>query len=298
MISGTRSGSYEMSTHLLNTTRPRTGNASENASRPNAISVTNLSYRAAGNKGRSIEILNNVDLTVKEGEFVAIVGPSGCGKSTLLNLIAGLIKVEGDSLSVFGAPVRGISPRIGYVFQTHALLPWRSVLKNVEIGMEMRGESATERRQRAMDALKQLGLEGFEDHYPSEISGGMRQRVSLARTLVAGPDILLMDEPFGALDAQTKLLIQDLFIEYWENHRKTVVFVTHDLSEAITMADRILVMSSRPGRFKSAYSIDIERPRHLAHVRTMPQYTMYWERIWEDLKEEAKTAMLTRATGG
>ena len=240
----------------------------EGGSAEPAISVSNLSFSATGNKGRAVDILDRVDLSVRQGEFVAIVGPSGCGKSTLLNLIAGLIRCDANALRVFGAPVVDISPRIGYVFQTHALLPWRSVLKNVELGLETIGMPAVQRGQRSKDMLAQLGLEGFEDHYPSEISGGMRQRVSLARTLVTGPDILLMDEPFGALDAQTKLLIQDIFIEYWENNRKTVVFVPHALSEAIAMADRILVMSPRPGRVASIHEVPFARPRSLEIMST------------------------------
>ncbi|MFG1361400.1 ABC transporter ATP-binding protein [Xanthobacter pseudotagetidis] len=262
-----------------------------------AISAAGLTFSAKDNKGRELTILDGVDLSVREGEFVAIVGPSGCGKSTLLNLVAGLIPCAGSKLKLFGAPVTGIDPRIGYVFQTHALLPWRTVLGNVEIGPEIKGLPATERRRQAVEVLRQLGLEGFEDHYPAQISGGMRQRVGLARTLVAGPEVILMDEPFGALDAQTKLLIQDIFINYWESHRKTVLFVTHDLGEAITMADRILVMSARPGRFKATYTVDIPRPRALAQVRRLPQYTTYWESIWEDLKDEAKTALLADGSG-
>ena len=263
-----------------------------------AIAVSELSYAATDNKGRAVNILNRVDLSVVAGEFVAIVGPSGCGKSTLLNLIAGLIRCDEKSISIFGANVTGISQRIGYVFQTHALLPWRSVLRNVEIGLEMKGVSPSVRRKEAKATLAQLGLSGFEEHYPSQISGGMRQRVGLARTLVTGPDILLMDEPFGALDAQTKLLVQDIFLEYWESHRKTVVFVTHDLSEAISMADRVLVMSARPGTFKSSYTIHLDRPRHMSQLRTSTQYARYWEQIWEDLKEEAKAAMLVRGDDG
>lgn len=262
-----------------------------------AISVKDLSYSVAAKKRATINILNHVNLTVKEGEFVAIVGPSGCGKSTLLNLIAGLSPCEAGKIEVFGAPVTGIDPRIGYVFQSHALLPWRTVLKNVELGLEISGFAASKRREMAREALSQIGLEGFENHYPSEMSGGMRQRASLARTLVSRPDILLMDEPFGALDAQTKLLIQDIFLDYWESHRKTVVFVTHDLSEAITLADRILVMSARPGTFKVEYTIEIDRPRRLSHVRTLPQYTSYWDRIWDDLKGEAATAMIGDTAG-
>lgn len=260
-----------------------------------AVEVSELNYATLDRKGRRIDILQNVDLRVREGEFIAIVGPSGCGKSTLLNIIAGLKPYADGKVKVLGAPAHGIDPDVGYMFQTHALLPWRTVRRNVELPLELTGVPRVERLHRATEILRQMGLAGFEDHYPAEISGGMRQRVSLARTLVAGPRLLLMDEPFGALDAQTKLLIQELFIEYWERHRRTVIFVTHDLAEAISMADRVLVMSARPACFKAEYMVGLPRPRSLADVRSTRQFTEFWDRIWDDLRQEAAVAMMGRA---
>ncbi|MGF7159610.1 ABC-type nitrate/sulfonate/bicarbonate transport system ATPase subunit [Rhodoligotrophos appendicifer] len=180
------------------------------------------------------------------------------------------------------------------MFQQHGLLPWRSVVRNVELGLEIAGVSQAERRERARVILSELGLGGFEDHYPSDLSGGMRQRAALARTLIAEPKLILMDEPFGALDAQTKIFIQEMFITYWEKHRTTVLFVTHDLAEAVALSDRVVVMSARPGHILSAYDVDIPRPRDIVHLRTLERFNALNEAIWSDLRAEALLAMRGR----
>jgi len=257
-----------------------------------AIEIDRLHYSARDRHGRDVRILEDLSLTVAEGEFLAIVGPSGCGKSTALNFIAGLAAGhQSGSVRALGRPVQGISPGIGYMFQTHGLLPWRTIAQNVELGLELKGTPPAERAAASARLLRELGLAGFERHYPAELSGGMRQRVSLARTLATDPALLLMDEPFGALDAQTKLLVQDGFVAFWETYRKTVVFVTHDLAEAIFLADRIVVMSARPGRVKAQYAVPFARPRRLAAIRTDQAFSDLWERIWLDLEDEARSSM-------
>jgi NitT/TauT family transport system ATP-binding protein len=255
------------------------------------VRVENVSLSLPDRRNRQIDILRNFNLTIETGEFVSIVGPSGCGKSTLLNCVASLRGGYSGRIEVLGNVVGRSDPAVGYMFQTHALLPWRSVISNTELGLELQGVAKAERRARCQDALSKLGLSGFEDHYPSEISGGMRQRVSLARMLVTKPSLLLMDEPFGALDAQTKLLVQELFLASWEESRQTVLFVTHDLAEAIAMSDRIILMSARPGRIIREYDVGIPRPRNLAQVRTAPRFVKLWEALWSDLRGEALRTM-------
>lgn len=258
--------------------------------RPPAIHICGLDYKVGvrNGLGKPLQILEKINLEVAEGEFVALVGTSGCGKSTLLNLIAGLIQPTAGRISIFGEPVRGIPRHIGYMFQTDSLLPWRTVIRNVEVGLELSGVPAAERRERALQQLAEIGLRGFENHWPSELSGGMRQRVSLARTWLTDPDVLLMDEPFGALDSQTKLMIQESFLAVWEKRKQSVVLVTHDIDEAIAMADRVIVMSARPGRIKTEYNIELERPRSLIALRSEPRFHSYWQQIWADLEEGAR----------
>lgn len=256
-----------------------------------AIRVSGVTQRVRGRRDQTLEILATIDLEVRPGEFVALVGPSGCGKTTLLNIISGLILPTSGKVCIFDAPLGNHARRIGYMFQTDALLPWRSVLRNVQAGLNLAGVPRREAEKQARDMLAQLGLTGFEDHYPAELSGGMRQRVSLARTWVTNPELILMDEPFGALDSQTKLVIQGSFLSFWEEHRKTVVLVTHDLEEAIAMSDRVLVMSTRPGRIKAEYRIDLPRPRSIVDLRADPRFSSYWRRIWQDLEAEAQQAM-------
>lgn len=256
-----------------------------------SLAIRGLSYSLLDRRKTRRQILEDVDLDVRKGEFVSIVGPSGCGKSTLLNFISHLLPVQVGEIDVLGGPVRAGNTKVGYVFQQHALLPWRTVIENTELGLEVKGEGREVRRQRCRDVLAQMGLSGFEDHYPSEISGGMRQRVSLARTLVAEPEFILMDEPFGALDAQTKILVQEVFLNYWERNRRSVLFVTHDLAEAIALSDRVVVMSARPGHLIADHAIELPRPRNLEQLRSEPEFLRYHDLLWSALRDEATRAM-------
>ena len=191
-----------------------------------------------------------MDLAITEGEFVTIVGPSGCGKSTLLNRIVGLLRSNVGRIVFRGAPIDGICTKIGYVTQKDNLLPWRTLIENVEIALEVQADKKNTRRERAKELIDRVGLSGFEEHYPHELSGGMRQRANIIRTLIYDPELILMDEPFGPLDAQTRLVLQDQLLKLWSSSNKTIVF-THDLVEAIALADRVMLMTSRPGRIKS-----------------------------------------------
>jgi NitT/TauT family transport system ATP-binding protein len=236
-------------------------------------------------RGETVAV-DAASFSVGEGEFVAVVGPSGCGKTTVLNMIAGLIAPSSGTVTIDGKPVDGIRPDIGYMFARDGLLPWRTAQANVEFGMELRGVRKEVRRSQARALLRMVGLAGFETHLRSELSHGMRQRVGLARTLATDPRILLMDEPFGALDAQTKLILEDEFLRIWERDRKSVVFVTHDLVEAVGMADRVLVFSARPGRIKGDFYIDLPRPRHISEMRFGPEFEKIYAQIWECLRSE------------
>ena len=238
-------------------------------------------------RGRTLQILSPIDLDIAEGEFLSLIGPSGCGKSTLLNIISGLLKPASGTVALSG--------RVGYMFQSDALLPWRSILRNVRVGLDFAGVPAGEADRRARAMLATLGLEGFENHYPAELSGGMRQRASLARMWVTNPDIILMDEPFGALDSQTRLVIQAGFLEYWERNRKTVLLVTHDIEEAVAMSDRVVVLSARPGRVIAEHRIELPRPRSVAALRGEAEFSGYWKRIWSSLEAEADRALRAAA---
>jgi len=231
--------------------------------------------------------VDRASFEVLEGEFVAIVGPSGCGKSTILNMIGGLVTSSAGAVLVDGAPVTGAAPRhVGYVFQKDTVFPWRTVARNVALGLEYRGVAGPERARRVREAVALAGLAGFEEAFPATLSGGMRQRVALMRTLVVDPEILLMDEPFGALDTHTKLVLHAELLALWEARRQTVVFVTHDLSEAITLADRIVVMTRRPGRVKMVHEVKLTRPRDVIALRESDEYAREYGRLWHVLGEE------------
>jgi len=232
--------------------------------------------------------LDNFSLSIAKGEFVAFVGPSGCGKSTLLNMIAGILPVEIGRINHDGRPVKGINTAVGYMTQVDSLLPWRTAETNVTLPLSLKGYSAEKERERCAELLQMTNLEGFEGHFPAELSGGMRKRVALAQVLSYRPDTLLMDEPFGALDAQLKLVMQDELMKIWERERQTVVFVTHDLAEAITLADRVIVFSGRPGRLKLEEHITIPRPRDVFKVRFTKEFQDIYERLWASLESEIK----------
>jgi NitT/TauT family transport system ATP-binding protein len=234
--------------------------------------------------------LDRANLQVQRGELIGIVGPSGCGKSTLLNLIAGLDGFNSGEIIVEGRPVTGVRT-IGYVFQRETLLPWRTVRRNAEFVLEIRGKRPEDRWRIAEPWLAKLGLGGFEHYYPHQLSGGMRKRLQLASILAAEPSILLMDEPFGALDAQTRTVIEDDFLRLWRESGMTVLFVTHDLAEAIAMCTRVVIMTARPGRIKAEY--DIALPRHLTTTerRLEPHFQSLFGRIWSDLRDEVGSSL-------
>ena len=228
--------------------------------------------------------LSHIDLAVEGGEFVAIVGPSGCGKTTLLNLIAGLIPVQSGTLLVDGHEPRSGSRDTAYMLARDALLPWLTTRRNAEFGAMMTSQSGAERRERAARLLVEVGLSSFDDVYPKALSQGMRQRAALARTFCLRAPILLMDEPFGALDAQTKLQLEDTLLNLWQSERRTVVFVTHDLSEAIALADRVVVMSARPGRLVATINIPLKRPRSIRLLQKDPQFHELYAKVWTTLE--------------
>ena len=233
-----------------------------------------------------VTALSKIDLTIDDGEFAALLGPSGCGKSTLLNMVAGFESVTGGSLSVYGAPVVQPGPDRAVVFQEAALFPWLSVWENVVFGPKVQGLTPVQYEARARDTLNLVGLENFHKHLPVQLSGGMKQRVGIARVLVMEPKLLLMDEPFGALDAQTRLTMQQLLLDVWQQLRKTVIFVTHDIDEAILLADVIYIMSARPGRIASRIPVDLPRPRNLDTL-TDQHFNDFKKRIMHEMRHEA-----------
>lgn len=239
------------------------------------------------NPGQRYTAVQHVTLTVGAGEFVSVVGPTGCGKSTLLNVAAGLLQPSQGTVSVFGQPLAGINTRAGYMFQAESLMPWRTALENVMAGLQFRGVPDAEARAQAQDWLRRVGLGAFGDRYPHQMSGGMRKRASLAQTLVLDPDIILMDEPFSALDIQTRQLMENEVLALWQAKKKAVLFITHDLDEAIAMSDRVVVMSAGPAsRPMGEFAIDIPRPRDVAEVKVTPRFLELHAAIWGVLREE------------
>ena len=253
-----------------------------------AIEFDDVSLRFISADGNATIALRNFSMTVAKGEFIAIVGPSGCGKSTTLNMITGLLKPTVGSVQVMGKPVTGIDPRIGFVFQADAVFPWKSVRENVAAGPVFRGTPKAQALQLADEWIHRVGLGKFGNHYPHQLSGGMRKRVALAQTFINQPEILLMDEPFSALDMQTRTLMQDELLKLWSGTGGSVVFVTHDLEEAIALADRVFVLSARPATLKRVYEIDLPRPRIMSEVRYDQQFIDLSKRIWDDLREEVQ----------
>jgi NitT/TauT family transport system ATP-binding protein len=238
--------------------------------------------------GAAIEAVRDVSFSVQRGEFVALLGPSGSGKSTILNMIATLVKPSGGQILIDGKPVIAgkATPNVGYVFQRDTLFPWRTVADNIGDGLQLAGVADAERKERVAACVAQAGLKGFDQAYPSALSGGMRQRAALMRTLVVEPQILLMDEPFGALDTHTKIDMHEVLLRIWDREQQTVLFVTHDLGEALTLADRIILFSARPGRIKDMFEVDFARPRDAVKVRETPRYAELFQHIWHSLGEE------------
>lgn len=248
------------------------------------VACTFISKDAPGQRYTAVE---GVNLTVGAGEFVSVVGPTGCGKSTLLNVAAGLLEPSKGSARIFGEALAGINARAGYMFQSESLMPWRTGLQNVMAGLQFRGVADADARAQADDWLRRVGLGGFGDRYPHQMSGGMRKRTSLAQTLVLDPDIILMDEPFSALDIQTRQLMENEVLDLWASKKKAVLFITHDLDEAIAMSDRVVIMSAGPASHVIGdFTIDIERPRDVAEVKTLPRFLELHAAIWAVLRDE------------
>jgi len=238
------------------------------------VRINGIEKRYDGSSG-PVQALADISFDVSAGEFVCIVGPSGCGKTTLFRIIAGLEEPTDGTVFLQGDPVSGPGPDLGLVFQEYHLFPWRTVAGNVGFGLEKSGVDEAQRKQRIQELVDLVGLDGFEDSYPKDLSGGMKQRVALARALAPDPSLLLMDEPFGAVDAQTKKMLQDELLEIWSETGKTVLFVTHDVEEAVKLADRVVVMDKEPGRVKEVVDVDIDRPRE----RSDEAFSQYYERL-------------------
>ena len=249
------------------------------------LGAVTCTFAARSSAQPAFTAVRDVSLQVAAGEFVSVVGPTGCGKSTLLNVAAGLLEPSSGRVEVFGAPLAGINRRAGYMFQTESLMPWRTALQNVMAGLEFRGDA--DARSQAEAWLKRVGLGGFGDRYPHQLSGGMRKRTSLAQTLALDPDLILMDEPFSALDIQTRQLMDNELLEIWSRKRKAVLFITHDLDEAIALSDRVIVLSAGPAsRPIGEFAVDLPRPRDVAEVRTAPRFIELHRAIWAVLRDE------------
>ncbi|WP_165491090.1 ABC transporter ATP-binding protein [Lichenihabitans psoromatis] len=253
-----------------------------------AIELIDVTRRFVTPDAKVMTALRDFSMTVAPGEFTCVVGPTGCGKSTTLNLVTGLARPNQGEVRLFGKPVTGISRDIGFVFQADALFPWRSVLDNVAAGPMFRGAGNAEAHDKARDWIARVGLSRFEKHYPHQLSGGMRKRVALAQTFINQPKILLLDEPFSALDIQTRTLMQDELLGLWSDAGASVIFVTHDLEEAIALADKVYVLTAGPATVKAVYTIDLPRPRVTAEIRYDPAFIDYARTIWGDLREEVQ----------
>src|SRR2546423_176628 len=260
------------------------------SSSASAIELRAVTKRFRSPDGSATTALRDLDLTVQPGEFCAVVGPTGCGKSTTLTLVSGLERASEGTVLVNGEPVRGIRPGTGFVFQTDAVLPWKTVLANVAAGPMFRGESKKDALAGSRDWLRRVGLTGFENHYPHQLSGGMRKRVALAQSLINEPKILLMDEPFSALDVQTRSIMADELLALWELTRPSVIFVTHALGEAIALADRVVVMTAGPATVKATFTVDLPRPRTAQEIRFAPRFVQLHPQIWESLLDVVQLA--------
>jgi NitT/TauT family transport system ATP-binding protein len=261
------------------------------------LSLSGVTHRFTTADGRTTTALRDFDLAVHKGEFLGIVGPTGCGKSTLLNLITGLLQPTRGEVRVGGKPVGGVPPDLGFVFQTDALFPWRTVLDNVAAGPLFRGEGRARAHAKARDWLARVGLDRFELHHPHQLSGGMRKRAALAQTFVNEPRLLLMDEPFSALDVQTRTVMQDELLALWSGTGTSVLFVTHDLEEAVGLADRVVVLTASPATVKAVYDVPLPRPRRIGDLRYEPDFTRIARAIWDDLRAEVSLGQARAAQG-
>lgn len=253
------------------------------------LELHNVSVRFPLPKQRRVlTALDHFSLSVQQGELVALVGPSGCGKTTALNVLAGQVAPAEGAVTLAGQPVQGVLPSMGYISQADTLLPWRTVLDNVALAMELRGVPKARRREKARALLARVGLSGFEHSYPRELSGGMKKRAAIARVLAIDPAILMMDEPFAPLDALTRQKLQDDILSIWEATGCTILYVTHDLTEAITLADRVVLLSARPGRVVREYPIDLPRPRRVMDVKFSPRFVALEQALWQDLETQLR----------
>ena len=257
----------------------------------NQLSIRGVSRTFTSARGKATQALLPVDFEVRENDFVTILGPSGCGKSTLLRIVAGLDFPTTGQVVLDGQPVEGPGADRGMVFQSYTLFPWLTIEQNIRFGLRERGMGLAEQKDRSDYFISKVGLRGFEQHFPKQLSGGMQQRTAIARALANDPKILLMDEPFGALDNQTRVLMQELLLGIWEAERKTVMFVTHDIDEAIFMANRVAVFSARPGRIKTELAVDLPHPRHYT-IKTSPQFMDLKARLTEEIRAESLAADL------
>ncbi|KAB2902586.1 MAG: ABC transporter ATP-binding protein [Acidovorax sp.] len=253
------------------------------------LSIQGVSRTFVSPKGQATQALLPVDFDVQENDFVTILGPSGCGKSTMLRIVAGLDHPSSGRVLLGGRPVEGPGADRGMVFQSYTLFPWLTIEQNIRFGLRERGMPEAQQKERAQYFIAKVGLRGFEQHFPKQLSGGMQQRTAIARALANDPKILLMDEPFGALDNQTRVLMQELLLGIWEAERKTVMFVTHDIDEAIFMANRVAVFSARPGRIKTEIAVDLPHPRHYT-IKTSPEFMDLKARLTEEIRAESMAA--------
>ncbi|MFE9881819.1 ABC transporter ATP-binding protein [Streptomyces sp. NPDC005784] len=271
----------------------------ENAGQDSArVEISGLTKRFLTPSGEVFTALQDVSFTVEPGQFCAVVGPTGCGKSTTLGMVSGLDRPNEGSVKVGGREVNGVTDGVSFMFQADALLPWKTVLGNVLMGPVFRRVPKQQAQASARDWLRRVGLSGFEDRYPHQLSGGMRKRVAMAAALINEPRILIMDEPFGALDVQTKAIMSTELLGLWEQIRPSVIFITHDLDEAVALADRVVVMTSSPGSVKAVFDIDLPRPRgSVQEIRFQPRFIELQHQIWDSLREEVERAY-ARTAGG
>jgi NitT/TauT family transport system ATP-binding protein len=283
--------------------KAETPGSAEEAGNAGKIEIRGLvrSFKKKGNaalRGERFFALKDFNLEINRGEFITIVGPSGCGKSTLLDLLIGLSRPDEGQILIDGKPVKGPAFDRGIVLQGYALFPWRTVRRNVEFGLEIKGTPRKERRAKSDHFIKLVDLTGFENHYPHELSGGMQQRVAIARALAYDPEVLLMDEPFAAVDAQTRETMQDEILAIWEKTGKTIIFVTHSIEEAVGLADRVAVMSRQPGTVKTVVKVDLPRPRRIGDVRNSPEFSVLSSRIWELLQDKEPAVLAYQGGSG
>jgi NitT/TauT family transport system ATP-binding protein len=251
------------------------------------LRINNVSKRFAG-RDKIITAIEGVTLDVAAGEFLTLVGPSGCGKSTILNIVSGLLSPTEGDIVVDAKPLKGVTRDVGYVTQQPNLMPWRSLIDNVSFPLEINGVSRAERHRRARELINLAGLGGFEGAYPNELSGGMRQRANIIRTMIYEPKVILMDEPFGPLDAQTRVVLQDLLLNLWERTKVTIIFITHDLHEAIGLGDRVVLLSARPGRVARVEQVPLSRPRDVFKMHDSPEFRELYDTLWLELERQVK----------